>query len=378
MSLCTPTSYVSLRALVHNLRVCQSRADGKEIVCTVKADAYGHGALGCVRALHAIGAKHFAVASAAEALSLSGIFKNPSFCKDIFTYVPPAPTLLVLGPIDEGSFLPLSRLNAVLSVHSLAYAKRLNAVIEGQKRAGVLAPDFRQSIALKLETGMHRLGLATPAEAQRVLRLPHLFPHTLYSHFAEAGSLSGRTYCQKQAFAAWQKALANGESALFTHLSASKGLFRLGTCGARGARAGIALYGGADDDPSLLPVMRLCARVLGVTRVRRGEGVGYGSYRTPSKTRIAVLGIGYADGIPPSASGAFVFVRGTPCPIVGEVCMDRTLLDIGTLPVREGEEITLFGDAQMPAHRFAALCGISPYVLLSVRSRRTERVFVSS
>jgi alanine racemase len=86
------------------------------------------------------------------------------------------------------------------------------------------------------------------------------------------------------------------------------------------------------------------------------------------------LGIGYADGLPPSATGARVRIGGALFPIVGEICMDRTFLDIDALPLKEGSAVTLFGESASDTARFAAECGISPYVLLSVRSPRTARV----
>ena len=122
--------------------------------------------------------------------------------------------------------------------------------------------------------------------------------------------------------------------------------------------------------------MRLSASVISLKKVRRGEGVGYGGYRAPKGMRIACLAVGYADGIPLSASGARVRIKGRLCPIVGQVCMDRTLLDVGNTPLEEGEALPLFGTDAADTRRFAEECGISPYVLLSVHSKRTAKIFI--
>jgi len=105
--------------------------------------------------------------------------------------------------------------------------------------------------------------------------------------------------------------------------------------------------------------------------------VGYGSIRTDKKRRLAVLDAGYADGIPPHAgNGGRILLNGRPCPFFGAVCMDRSTVDIEDTPLNEGDEITLFGEKAGDTAAFAAAAGVSPYVLLSLRSARTERVFL--
>jgi len=363
----TPSAQISLRALIHNYRTLSKR--GTEIIPTVKADAYGHGALVVCRILLTLGARTLAVANAKEALALSPLFKNPPNCNDMFTY----PRILVLGPVSEEAFSSLLSLPVTFSLHSLSYAKMLS---REAKRHALTTP---LPVALKAETGMNRLGLSLP-EAKAVLRLPNLFPHTLYSHFGEGGKVSGRTLLQTESFSRFKGALAAEGVFPFTHISASAAFCRFGAFGEDAARVGLALYGvsPAGSDIPLLPVMRFFCTVLAVKRVRRGEGVGYGSYRAPRETRIAVLGCGYADGIPLSASGGTLFFKNTRARVVGEICMDRLLLDIGCAPAREGETVCLYGSEENPTAAVAEAFGVSPYRLLSVHSPRTERVFVSS
>ena len=227
---------------------------------------------------------------------------------------------------------------------------------------------------------MNRLGIESVGDALKICRQSTLYPHTLYSHFAEGGTACGRTLLQKNAFSLWKSSLhANGFHPL-THISASAALCRFGTFGEDGARVGLALYGVPPKacDIALTPVMRLFATVLSVKRVRRGAGVGYGTYRAERAMRVAALAVGYADGIPLTARGASLCIKGCRSRVVGEVCMDRTLVDIGDAPLKEGDTVCLFGDEDNPTAAVADAFGVSPYLLLALRSSRTERVFVCS
>ncbi len=370
----SPLAEISLSALKDNYKLLSRRLSPAPLLCIVKADAYGHGAGRCVRALREAGARLFAVANGTEALALASAFdKENAFCKDNLTNIP---SLHILGSVTDEELLPLTALSVSLSVHSLAYASALNGAIEAAKRKGALSADYRLPISIKCESGMNRLGITHTASALAVLRLKSLIPVALYSHLAEADTApNARTEAQVRRFHAFSSLLSRAGDPLFTHLSASAASLRFGTLGADGARAGLALYGISPSSLPLRAVMRLSASVLSVKRVRRGEGVGYGAYRAPRDMLVACLAIGYADGLPVGASGARVRVGGRLCPIVGDVCMDRTFLDIGGARVREGDFLTLFGADAADTRRFAEECGVSPYVLLSVRSPRTKKIF---
>ncbi len=371
----SPVAEISLSALQKNYKALCSLIAPAPLICVVKADAYGHGAEACVRALQDVDAALFATANGTEALSLAPCFKkNPSFCKEELATLP---KLHVLGPVAKEELLPLCALSVSLSVHSIRYAAALDAALSDWKARGALHKEYRMPVSLKCESGMNRLGITRVSEALAVCRLKNLRPVSLYSHLAEADApLDVRTQAQQRRFLSFSRTLSKCGYPLFSHLAASAALLRFGPLGAAGVRAGIALYGAYRTEVlSLQPVMRLCASVLSVKRVKRGEGVGYGTYRAPKGTRIACIGIGYADGLPPTACRASVWVKSTLCPIIGEVCMDRTMLDIGDIPVDEGETVTLFGKDTNDTLRFSRECGVSPYVLLSVRSSRTKRIF---
>lgn len=370
----SPIAEISLRALKDNYKMLSRRIAPAPLLCVIKANAYGHGAAEVTRALSEAGASFFALANGSEALSLLSHLKDHSFCKEEFVFLP---KLHILGSVSDEELLPLCHASAALSVHSLAYAEDLNDALASLKSRQALAQNFRLPVSIKCESGMNRLGISRVSQGAAIFRLPHLYPVALYSHFAEASApFEERTALQLRRFRAFAATLFKCERRLFTHLSASEALLSYGTLRADGARSGLALYGlcQARGVP-FRPAMRLSATVLSVKRVKKGEGVGYGSFRLNKSARIACLAIGYADGIPLTASGARIRIKGNFCPIVGEICMDRTLVDIGNTPLKEGERVLLFGEDTLDTLRFARECGTSPYALLSVRSERTKRIF---
>ena len=126
-----PRMEISLRALIRNFRTLRRLGRGAFFICTVKADAYGHGAIPCVRTLAAAGAEHFAVSCAQEALALAPFFcKTSIVCKEMFTK---SPTLYVFGSVSKEELWQLLPLHVCLSVHSVSYARALNAALSHAK-----------------------------------------------------------------------------------------------------------------------------------------------------------------------------------------------------------------------------------------------------
>ncbi|MBQ9736006.1 MAG: alanine racemase [Clostridia bacterium] len=358
-----PTVTLFGAALRRNYRTLAARAGGT-LIPVLKADAYGHGALFAARTLVGEGAALFAVATASEAKELLN-------CKELFTN----PQVFIFGAVEKEALLSLCTARVILSVHSFAYAKTLSSALSSYKEKGLLRADFRLAVHAKLETGMYRLGMSE-REWRAARALPHLFFTGAYSHLGSPDRF-WRTAGQALRF---HTALAHAHGVPFSHLAASGALLRYGTLGCDGARAGLALYGvpprGTEGVP-LSPVMRFEGRVLAVRDVPKGARVGYGGVRARQRMRLAILDAGYADGVPTgAAAGGFLTVRGRRCPVFGQVCMDRTAIEIGTLPLREGDALPFFGVRAGDTAAFAAACGTSPYPLLCQRSARTERVFL--
>lgn len=362
-----PKIYLSAKALSENFRLLKAKVRGT-LIPVLKADAYGHGACFACKVLLTEGAEIFAVASAFEAFELLEFLRKR---KEEFTNK----RVFVMGSVEGRELFPLLASEVILSVHSPRYARFLSRTIEDCKKAYLLPSSFRASVHIKLETGMNRMGVRSAQALRQMLALPHLRVEGVYSHLAHAGDPL-RTKEQHEGFLRFEKDLPDG---LTTHLSASEGLLRYGDLSLSAARPGLALYGVAPAGISLplRPVMRFCARLISVLRVDAGAFVGYGNTQTDRARRLAIIDAGYADGIPPTAAeGGYVMIRGKKCPFFGAVCMDRSTLDIGDLTLREGDEITLFGDFFGDTAAFADAARVSPYVLLSLRSKRTERIYV--
>ena len=356
---------LSTAALRRNFRFLRKTA-GVPLLPVLKADAYGHGADTVLSTLQEEGVPLYALASERELfLLLSSKKAKISLQKHGF------PSFLLLGPCEKSALARLVPLPVILSVHSLSYA----LLLEEEMR--VRFPQRKLSVHLKLETGMHRLGLSE-AEALAVLSLPHLTVTGVYSHFAEATENAERTLSQVALFSSLCQRLPL-PTGVFRHLSAGAALLRYGALGLEGARVGLPLYGLCPKGVScqaLSPVMRLSARVLALYRLKAGDGMGYGAFRATRDMTVAVIDAGYADGLPPSAAerGARVTVKGEFCPLVGQVCMDRAFVRTDGLSLAEGEEVTLFGAAPGDTERFAEEAGVSPYQLLVSRSARTLRL----
>ena len=357
--------YFSEAALRHNYRLLR-RLAGVPLLPVLKADAYGHGASAVFSALQKEGAPLYALANEQEFFALLSSKKAKKSLQEHGF-----PSFLLLSPCEKDSLARLLSLPVCLSVHSLSYARML------EEEMATRFPLSRLAVHLKLETGMNRLGL-TEAEAEQVLALPHLSVTGVYSHFAEAAEGAHRTLAQTACFTSLCHRLPLPQG-VFRHLCAGAALLHYGALGMEGVRAGLPLYGVCPHGTAcdgLLPVMRFASRVLTVHSLGVGEGMGYGTFRAPRPMRVAVIDAGYADGVPPSAAkaGARVTVKGRLSPLVGEVCMDRAFVCLDDIPLREGEEVTLFGTAPGDTERFAREAEVSPYHLLVARSARTLRL----
>ena len=276
----------------------------------------------------------------------------------------------------------------------LARWRLTQAVVdEGHARA-LSAQGTRLRVHLALDTGMHRLGI--PAEDRaaiaRVYRLPHLRVTGVFSHLcvADGRREEERAYTRGQ-LAQFYRAVEEMRRAGYdpgqVHIQASYGIWNLPPQPCTLARAGIALYGvhsdgaGADRALALRPALSLRARIACVRTVPAGEGAGYGlAFRAQRDSRLAVVTIGYADGLPRQLSqqGGRVLIGGQFCPMVGRLCMDQLLVDVTDLPgAAAGQVVTLIGrdgQEEIRAEEVAARCGTITNELLSRLGPRLGRV----
>lgn len=355
---------IDLAALERNFDRVARAVSPARVMPVVKADAYGHGAVEVAGALAPRGAAGFLVARPEEgsALRRAGV----------------AAPILVGSPAPEETLPRLQADDLAVAVSSLEQLRGLERF--------AAARGWRPAVHLKVDTGMHRLGVAAdevPAAFDLLRRSAALRWVGLMSHLADAElAASDRNDFQLAAFERIVALLSPAErAAIAVHLANSAGALRLPAARFDLVRPGFALYGGEIEgvDLGLEPVMSLKARVRQVQAVAAGEPVGYGGrWRSPRPSRVGVVGVGYADGYPWRAGGAARAVAGGErVAVVGAVSMDLLALDLTATGIGEGDEVALLGGAGPAAIRageLAAWCGQSPYELFCHLRLRLPRV----
>ncbi|WP_276488062.1 alanine racemase [Ectopseudomonas mendocina] len=350
---------IDLQALRHNYQLARELS-GARALAVVKADAYGHGAVRCAQVLEDQ-ADGFAVACIEEALALreAGIT---------------APILLLEGFFEADEL-------ALIDQHDLWCVVHSQWQIEAVEQAQLSKP---LTVWLKLDSGMHRVGLH-PSDYQqayrRLLASGKVSKIVLMSHFARADELE----CERTAeqLAIFQQAGA-GLSAEVS-LRNSPALLGWPQVPSDWVRPGIMLYGATPFEQAqelaarLRPVMTLESKVISVRELPAGEPVGYGArFVADRPTRVGVVAMGYADGYPRHApTGTPVMVDGQPTRLIGRVSMDMLTVDLTDLPqARLGSRVELWGK-QVLASDVAMAAGSIPYQIFC-NLRRVPLVYLGS
>ncbi|HDG1663210.1 TPA: alanine racemase [Kluyvera ascorbata] len=349
------TVVINRRALRHNLQRLRELAPASKLVAVVKANAYGHGLLETARTLP--DADAFGVARLEEALRLreGGITQ---------------PILLLEGFFNATDLPTIAAQHLHTAVHNIEQ-------LEALETADISEP---VTVWMKLDTGMHRLGvLPEDADAfyQRLSQCKNVRqPVNVVSHFARADEPEcGATEKQLAIFTAF----TDGKPGLRS-IAASGGILLWPQSHFDWARPGIILYGVSPleqkpwgPDFGLQPVMSLTSSLIAVREHKAGEPVGYGgTWVSERDTRLGVVAMGYGDGYPRAApSGTPVLVNGREVPIVGRVAMDMVCVDLGpNAQDKTGDEVIMWGDG-LPVERIAEITKVSAYELIT---RLTSRV----
>ena len=361
---------INLENLKNNYdHICSLNKD-KTPICIVKADAYGHGAEGCAKALKEAGAKWFAVASLDEAENLrkSGIEGN----------------ILILGYVDEERIDELLENDLTCGIYSLSFAKALNA------KAAALGKTAYAHV--KLNTGMNRLGFDCEAagfegKMKELMSLPNIAVSGVFSHYSTADE-KDLSYSEKQR-ALFEKGVevlkSLGASLELVHISNSAASLVFDCKLSNAFRPGIVLYGVSPvfdktAQDKLRPVMSFYSRIANIFPLKAGGELGYGrKYKAPSDRKIATICAGYADGYFRALSGkACVYINGFRAKIVGNVCMDMLMADITDIPeAKVGDEVELFGE-HISVCELAELAGTIPYEIMCAVSKRVKREYLKS
>jgi len=368
---------VDLSAIVENAGALTALT-GTNVYAVVKADGYGHGAVAVARALAATSAvAGFAVSLVEEAVVLrdAGI----------------AAPILVMGPSQlggEDELLGLALTPVVSDAEEVAalaaLARRRNVTVD---------------VHLKVDTGMGRLGvaplhavdLAIAAQRQGV-RVVGLMTHFANADADDPTEADSSTMRQLATFAvAKQQLLAAGIPLQVCHAANSSGAMMFPAARMDLVRTGLALYGNGQwqsDGQLRRPrrqAMRLVTEVAQVRNVSAGSCVGYGGlWRAERDSKVAVLPLGYADGLPKRAIGAFAaIIAGVRCPLVGAISMDIAIADVSDAPqVQVGDSAVLLGrDAsgdQISTEQYAQWTGLTEYEVTCGMSKRVPRTYIGA
>jgi alanine racemase len=365
---------IDLAALDRNLRLIRaSLPPHMRYVAVVKADAYGHGLPQIAAQLMHSGADLFGVANLAEAAALRET--GPDW------------PVLLLSPLlpEEDAAAVASGL--ILTVSSPGEVTRFEAAGRAAERT--------VAVHLKIDTGLGRLGVwheEAKGLCRKILRAPHLRLEGVFTHFSGPADDPGFTAEQRRRFLAALKSCALPDrGALLIHADNSAGLETIASAGPFNAvRVGLLQFGVLPSPGSLLalvrtePVLSFRSRVGLVKRLPAGTRISYGGTHTLARdSRVAILTVGYGDGLPRAAGNrAQVLVRGRRCPVLGRVTMDQTIVDVtGVKAAKVGDEAVLVGrqgKGEITLAEFSEWAGTIPWESLCSITKRVPRVYRSA
>ncbi|MGN8437932.1 alanine racemase [Helicobacter pylori] len=368
---------VNTASLRHNFNAVKSIVPkDAHVMAVVKANAYGAGALKASEIFLQEGANYLGVATLDEALELRSHFSQTP--------------ILILGysPNTNASMLIDNDLSAM--AFSLEQAEVFSQVaLKSQKRL---------KIHLKIDTGMHRLGLEPTFKSietiKKIRALKGLEVEGIFTHLSNAdANIKTHAKNQMKAFNAFLEQLLNQKIEFqYRHAYNSAGILSL--CNGNENRLlnlyrpGIMLYGfypsnemKESSQTILKNVISLKARIVQIKRVKKGEFIGYGEhFYTNEETLVGVLALGYADGLMRALGNRIqVAINNQLAPLIGKVCMDQCFVKLNDIEAKEGDEVILFGDKSAKANdanEIATLLNTIPYETISTLSKRLERVYV--
>ncbi|MEE2033882.1 alanine racemase [Rhodococcus chondri] len=364
---------IDLTAVADNVRRLCEFAGGAAVMAVVKADAYNHGVLPVARAALAAGARELGVTTLGEALELRAAGID-------------APILSWLHTVDA-DFAPAIAQGIEIGVSS---PRHLAAVVAAARATGVTA-----MVAAKVDTGLNRNGIAgnewadfvddlARAQAEGAVQLRGVFSHLAHGDEPDHPGNAEQRDRLREAVTDLRR---NSLTPQVVHLANSAATVTRPDLRFDMVRPGIAIYGLTPipelGDLGFRPVMTLRTRVALVKKVTAGSGVSYGHrWVAPRDTMVALLPVGYADGVRRNLSGRIeVQLGGRRCPQLGRVCMDQIVVDLGPDGggVNEGDSALLFGDGrhgEPGAQDWAAMLDTINYEIVTGVGGRTVRTYV--
>ena len=367
---------VDLNAVVNNLNHFRSllRPETK-MVCMIKADAYGAGAIEVAKTLQEHRVDYLAVATADEGAELrrAGITQN----------------IIVMNP-EMSSFKTLFDNDLEPEIYSF---RIMDALIHAARAQGITG----WPVHIKLDTGMHRLGFnaGSTETSEEITKLiaclkaqQAIIPRSVFSHFVGSDSDDFDKFSALQ-FERFDKASQQLQAAfshkILRHINNSAGIEHFPERQLDMVRLGIGLYGveplsgkiRVNLHSSLQPVSTLKTTILQIRNVAKDETVGYSRKGVLTRdSRIAAIPIGYADGLDRHLGNrhGYCIVNGQKAEYVGNICMDVALIDVTDIPCCEGDQVEIYG-RQLPVSVLSDILGTIPYEVLTSVSNRVKRVY---
>ncbi len=365
----TTYAEIDLRAISHNLKEIQKKVSPAKVMAVVKADAYGHGILRVAETAVTSGAAYLGVARVEEGVQLrkNGI-TSP---------------ILVFGGFFE------NQISAYL-VHNLT------ATVYDFKRVQMLSQAARKAhktavVHIKVDTGMGRVGVNwqdAPEFVTRVLQVTQIELEGVYSHFASSDT-KDKSYAALQ-LQRFNQVLSYAEQQNIRiplkHIANSGAILDMENSYFDMVRAGVMMYGyypstETTESVTIKPAMTLASKIIAVKEVEAGTAVSYNStYKTDRRTRIATVPIGYGDGYNRLLSNrGTVLIRGKRFPVVGRVCMDQIMVDLGSDDAQTGDDVILMGrqrDEEISIYEVCHLLSTIPYEVTCLITKRVPRKYI--
>ena len=355
---------VNLNAVVDNLNFYRSFLHPEtKMVCMIKADGYGSGAVEIAKTLQEHRVDYLAVAVADEGVTLrkAGITSN----------------IMIMNP-EMTSFKTMFDYELEPEVYSF---RLLEALIRAARKEGITG----YPVHIKLDTGMHRLGFNPKEDMPRLIdRLQHqkaLTPRSVFSHFVGSDSDDFDNFSAMQ-FRLFDEASSQLQAAfthkILRHIDNSAGIEHFPERQLDMCRLGIGLYGVDSRDNRILHnVCTLKTTILQLRKVPKEETVGYSRRGVLTRDSvIAAIPIGYADGLNRhlGRGKCYCLVNGKPAPYIGNICMDVAMIDVTGIDCREGDTVEIFGD-HLPVTVLSDAIDTIPYEVLTGISNRVKRVY---
>ena len=355
---------MNLNAVVDNLNFYRSFMKPEtKLVCMIKADGYGAGAVEIAKTLQDHRVDYLAVAVADEGVTLrkNGITSN----------------IMIMNP-EMTAFKTMFDYDLEPEVYSF---RLLDALVKAAEREGVTG----FPVHIKLDTGMHRLGFDPEHDMEELIdRLKHqnaIIPRSVFSHFVGSDSDGFDEFSAHQ-FALFEKGSTELQAAfqhhIIRHMDNSAGIEHFPERQMDMCRLGLGLYGiDSRNNHIINNVSTLKTTILQIHNVAASETVGYSRKGTLDRdSRIAAIPIGYADGLNRKLGNrhCYCLVNGQKAPYVGNICMDVAMIDVTDIDCKEGDSVEIFGD-NLPVTVLSDVLDTIPYEVLTGISNRVKRVY---